>query len=94
MFTLEMKNSPLKNATRAIVFGGTQFICITFRVGMSMWSIFDQFESYTKKSEDHEPIEMLHGAAGRFGNRARAIFYSTFSFLPTGIEHEESRQTN
>ena len=59
---------------RTIVFGGTQFIGITFRAGMSMWSIFDQLESHTKKCEDHEPIEILHGATGRFENRERAIF--------------------
>ena len=59
---------------RTIVFGGTQFIGMAFLAGMSMWSIFDQLESYTKKCEDYEPIEMLHGAAGRFGNRERAIF--------------------
>jgi len=48
-----------------------------------MWKIFDQLEIYMmKKGDDCNPIETLHEAAGRFGNQARAIY---FTFINNNI---------
>ena len=45
-----------------------------------MWNIFDQWEMYMKNKDDREPMETLHEAARRFGNRSCSI-YSNNKFI-------------
>ena len=73
------KNSPRlqENAMKANVFG-TLFISIPYEEDMSIWNILHQLEMYMRNGDDHKPIEMLHEAAGRFGNRTRALFFPIF----------------
>ena len=47
-----------------------------------MWNSFDLLEMYAKKIDDRNPMETLHEASGRFGNRARAIYF-IFKFMHT-----------